>query len=419
LKFAPAEGTILPNSLSNEGTSTLTTSSSASERIAPILHTFSERFHKNFAGKHRLASPLGAWCLLAYMATNEEDTHPAITDSLGCTPDEAKKLLHSLLAEKPDAVALSLKAWVGEDFANRSVISSWREDVANIVPAEIGCPSEITLNEWANDASNGMVKEFPVHVDRETFVALFATITNVELKWEIPLRARPDEVMSDIWKVQNLLLDSDSGINPVHRDEDGRSFAVHMQMDKDVEVYSVMALDENVSEAETMAFAQRYSSGFRNAVPVGEFEIGESFNGSLDVSEYPANRANDNTFSAYLPAWKTDNRFDLLSTDLGFREALRGHYHDVEEEIYIHATQAVSAEYSAEGFRAAAVTHGWSALRSGKYGELTGRNVVLRFNRPYAVVALSSLYGEAWQGVTLFDGWITKAKDITPRRRGH
>lgn len=402
----------------------MTTEPSISERIIPILDAFSAKFHKNFSGQHRLASPLGAWCLLAFIAAKDKNPSPEVIANLGCSTKEAKKLLHALLKEKPAEVALAVNAWFNPSAAGSSV-SSWSEDVKKISHPAIRIPTVKELNEWANEESEGLVKEFPVKVDSELFLALFANVVGTEITWDMPLKLRTHEEMSQAWKIDNCLVDDKKSHSDIYCDSVHGQFAVHCGSAKgtDLTVYSVLALDKSVSEADTMAVARKIASGSLLPVPLADLELGKSANGSLLVTEVPSDWPGEkDDIKTYLPAWNSSNEFDLLHTDLGFKEAMNrfSDLADNANDIVVKVAQVASAEYSAMGFKATAASYAWSALRSG--GGMGGENksykVEIQFNRPYAVVAGFSRYGDTLKGLPVFDGWISEASESEIRRRG-
>jgi hypothetical protein len=87
------------------------------------------------------------------------------------------------------------------------------------------------------------------------------------------------------------------------------------------------------------------------------------------------------------------------------------------------ARQSAVAEYHATGFRAAALTA--FAVATGMPVPRSVRELTVRFNRPYAVVASTSATGadperpwlsaqvadERWEGVPAFLAWVTEPVD--------
>jgi len=405
----------------------MTTEPSVSERIIPILDAFSAKFHENFSGEHRLASPLGAWCLLAFIAAKDKNPSPAVTENLGCSTKEAKKLLRALLKEKPADVSFAVNSWLNPSVAGSPSLISWLKDVNKIATPDISIPTQKELNSWANENSDGAIPEFPVEIDPELFLALFTNVVSTEITWSVPLKADKNEAMAKAWGVPLFLIDDVTNNSYIHHDAVYGNFGVHCGSSKesDLTVYSVIALDEAVSETDTMAVARSIASGNTNPVALADLPLGKTSNGVLSVKEVASRWAGeDDSIKTYLPAWKSSNEFNLLDTDLGFKEAM-ARFNDFANEVNIKVedldvkvAQVTTAEYGALGFKAAALAYGWSAMRSASFGEVKSHKVEIQFNRPYAVVTSSCVYGKKWKGVPVFDGWITEANSIEARRRG-
>lgn len=395
----------------------MTTELSTSERIIPILDAFSAKFHQHFSGEHRLASPLGAWCLLAFIAAKDKNPSPVVTENLGCSTKEATKLLRDLLKAKPADVSFAVNSWLNPSIASSPSLAAWSDDIKKIATPDISIPTPKELGEWAHKATDGVIKEFPLAIDPELFLALFTNVVSTEITWSKQLKAQRNEAMEAAWGVGVFLVDDVKYNSSFYQDDKHGTFGVHCGSSEtsDMKVYSVIALDEGVSEADTMAVARRIASGRGNEIELTELPLGETSKGALSVSV-----SVDDAIKTYLPAWKSSNEFDLMDTGLGFKEAMT-RFNDVvknADDIVVKAAQVTSAEYGPLGFKASAMTYGWSALRGGSFGEPKSRKVDLLFNRPYAVVASSSIHGKKWKGIPVFDGWVTEANTVEARRRG-
>src|SRR5262249_38739595 len=128
-------------------------------------------------------------------------------------------------------------------------------------------------------------------------------------------------------------------------------------------------------------------------------------------------------FGAVLPAWEAMNRFDLgSSSDLGFDDALATVEGMVSSEWPTSgsAAQVARACSPAPGFRAAAISAiGVRALSAHRDppDAVPVREAWLRFDRPYAVVAVALADGTAdsvpreawpWHGVPVFSAWVAE-----------
>jgi hypothetical protein len=134
--------------------------------------------------------------------------------------------------------------------------------------------------------------------------------------------------------------------------------------------------------------------------------------------------------AATLPAWQATSRHDLLEPKLalGFEEAGKALAQLCNPEFgprLVEAVQVASGSFSRIGFEAAAITA--MGTRGGtrpRPAEVRQRNAHLRFNRPYAVVAVTvdrpqlpgsetSSPSPAWHGVPVFSAWINEPAEPT------
>ena len=93
--------------------------------------------------------------------------------------------------------------------------------------------------------------------------------------------------------------------------------------------------------------------------------------------------------------------------------------------MLLEAVQVASGSFSRLGFEAAAITAmRMRGVRRPRPAEVRQRNAHLRFNRPYAVVAVTvdrpqlpasetSPRSPAWHGVPVFSAWINEPAEPT------
>src|SRR5258707_987965 len=78
--------------------------------VAAPLARYARRFHAAIGAGHHVASPLGAWLLLALCATASEAG--ALGATLGCVPAEAADLAAALLASPHPLVPAAAAPWI-------------------------------------------------------------------------------------------------------------------------------------------------------------------------------------------------------------------------------------------------------------------------------------------------------------------
>jgi len=122
-----------------------------------------------------------------------------------------------------------------------------------------------------------------------------------------------------------------------------------------------------------------------------------------------------NRISSFLPAWRADTQIDLLADQrLGVVAAMAGLERLVDPlygPIEPESQQIATARYGARGFSAAAVTAmeaPGSALMVATYMGVR-RDAIVRFQHPYAVVAVVNDPDSPWFGLPVFTGWVAEA----------
>jgi hypothetical protein len=116
--------------------------------------------------------------------------------------------------------------------------------------------------------------------------------------------------------------------------------------------------------------------------------------------------------AAVLPAWSATSEHELAGPSLGFADAaaVLGRLFGGDEW---EAKQAATARYHRTGFEAAAVTA--TAVRLSFRPPQPGlqRDALLRFDRPYAVVATATARETSpWSGLPVFSAWVTEPDEV-------
>lgn len=375
-------------------------------KFKTIIDNFSKTFHEEFDG-HRVASPLGAWMLLAYVAVEHPNPSEKLIAHLGCSTAEAKEMLLILMKDKPAVLATAINAWISTENGGFGSVQNWIKAAAGVGDIEVKTPTEEELNAWAKEKSLGLIETFPLKVDPSRFVALFATMLATKIDWETPFEVTPNEAMESTWKQEKFLLEPDrQGRNVSFYEDETGLYAIHeaMNADKSLSVLSVIAMDPETPEAEVMAVARKAASE----------DIANVSHQSLDVDtdtlrvERVKTIATHDTFVTSLPAWKTDNAYEIGTVEKFAYADVANRFNDFD--MIMEAVQVSVAEYNRTGFEAAALTTMMIGARSmptmyDKY------RVTLNFNHPYAVVAVTR--NGTWDGLPVFDGWISEATEVT------
>src|SRR5258707_9314324 len=126
--------------------------------VAAPLARYARRFHAAIGAGHHVASPLGAWLLLALCATASEAG--ALGATLGCVPAEAADLAAALLASPHPLVPAAAAAWIRPGKMTERV-SRW---LAGLPPEGETGPllSQADLDDWARRHTFGLIERFPL-----------------------------------------------------------------------------------------------------------------------------------------------------------------------------------------------------------------------------------------------------------------
>ena len=416
--------------------------------LAPLLARYARRLHALAGTEHHVASPLGAWLLLAVCASAAgpaaaDGPHAAevraaareLEDALGTSVDEAAAIAARMLAAPHPVVAAGAAVW------NDPVVATggWQAWVEGL-SAAIGTgalPDQPALDTWARQHSLGMIPQFPVPVTDET-VALLATVLATRVSWDVPFELVPATRLGPTSPWAGRLGQAlatppvpGRGHRPMIVASPLGDVAVHAaRADGGLTVVSVAA-DQDVPAAEVLDLAHTLAPALALDEPVDarslfDLPLSDGPLWSLTEEEVTSTGWDSRVerITAVLPAWSASDQHDLDAPDLGFAAAARllSALAGSPAPLPFEAVQAVVASYDREGFEAAAVTAmavATSALASPR--RTTRRTAELRFGHPYAVVAVTTdtpprgrvdpTWRTPWHGTPTFSAWITTPTD--------
>jgi hypothetical protein len=384
---------------------------------------YAARLHAVAGARHHVASPLGAWLLLALAGPASSGTdRDALTEVLGCDVASAASMAASLLADPHPLVAGAAAVWTAPGFADTAEFRRW----LNGLPAVVSTgelPGQPGLDAWARQHTFGLIETFPLDADQAVLVLATALATRVS--WEQPFELAPADALgsSSPWARE---------LGHVLRTPNGPGVRGHVQFiaptpdDGDVIVHggtavggllvvSVAARPE-VPAGRVLAIA--YDIGHRLAVgaPVARRDLASLPLGDGPLWGLREVMAPADSCSAVLPAWSASSRQDLTDPTLGFAAAVRGLVPGAEQW---DARQAAMARYSRTGFEAAATTA--MAARVAARVPAPHRVAELRFASPYAVVAVATEPATGgyrppaavspWSGLPVFSAWVCQPDD--------
>jgi hypothetical protein len=394
--------------------------------IAAPLTRYARRFHSVIGDHHHVASPLGAWLLLALCATpSQAETRQTLDEALGCDVAEAADLAAALLASPDPVVPAAAAVWHPEGTGSET-LTRW---LAGLPPqVETGpVPSQAGLDDWARHQTFGLIDRFPL--DDPTIWLLAATVLATRVSWERPFDLAPASALgaSSPWSARlSRVLRTPHG--PGHEQYIAASDAVgdvamHTARAQGGLLVTSVAAAPGVPEADVLAAAYDLSIAAatgRTAIsrslfdlPLGEAPLWTISEGTGPIKG-PADREK---CTAVLPAWSAQSQHNLANPDLGFAAAARA----LASSDPWQAKQAAMARYSREGFEAAAVTAVGVGMAMLIPNQGLVRTAELRFGHPYAVVAVTvDEPGRAgqpagghspWHGLPVFSAWVAEPED--------
>ena len=161
-------------------------------RLASLVATYARRVSPAVLDQHRegsVSSALGVWLLLAACAPAAQGSdRAALEEALGCSAEEAARLLAAFMADPPQALHAAIALWVAVDDAT-DALASWTRGLPGEVESGF-MPSQAQADAWADRKTLGLIREFPMRIDEFTRIVLASALaTNV--KWEVPFEVVP------------------------------------------------------------------------------------------------------------------------------------------------------------------------------------------------------------------------------------
>ncbi|MEV5210617.1 hypothetical protein AB0K35_24390 [Micromonospora sp. NPDC053740] len=401
------------------------------------LSAYAARLHATVGDGHHVASPLGAWLLLAVTATTA-DPDPAVADgaavklaqALGTDLPSAAEVARTLLdAPHPlvgSATALWHTAGQGDDGS-----AAWRAALPRAT--EVGAlPDQAGLNAWAREHTLGLIETFPLKVESEV-VFILASALATRVSWATPFDVADARALGagSPWAGQlrralrspsqghrcAIVSTAQAGDVIVHaapaRTTDGAGLVV----------LSVAAAPQ-VPPAEVLAIAYDLSADAADgAQPAGSRSLFDLPLGETPLWTLTEERVHtwdrdgrEERHNAVLPCWSARNDHDLTASALGFPAAATTLAAALALRIDdFTARQTAVARFDRYGFEAAAVT-GMAGITS-MPPEGVARTAELRFGNPYAVVAVATdsradgVTGP-WHGVPVFSAWVAEPEEV-------
>lgn len=366
-----------------------------------------------------VSSPLGCWLLLALLAPHApSELRAELETILGTSAADARARAVRLLVEKHPAVGLAAGIfWDGPMPGARAV--------ARALPASVATgpvPDEATLDAWTQAHSLGMVERFPIK-DPEAAELLLASVLATDISWTAPLE-RTEDLGGEFGSIVSgcLGLGEYAGqLGLVDTPSAGVVAVAAPESSSDLQVLSVIAAPE-VPAADVLAGAHEaalllagHESGAQ-LVDASELDDGHAWTVTTSLEQRVVDEPSAGSlveWEARLPAWELESEHDLgraPGVEIAFE--VMGQISGQSGSENCEAKQAAVAAYTATGFKVAAASALGVFPSAGPAEQLVEvRHFLLRFNRPYAVVASCGDSVSEWAGVPVFSAWVDQPRE--------
>ncbi len=402
--------------------------------VATCVVRYAARLHSAIGARHHVASPLGAWLLLALAApASAGPDREALTEVLGCDADAAARAAADLLARPHPVVASAVAAWTSGGADPGPGFRRWRAGLpAQVTTGEV--PGPAGLDQWARAHTFGLIDRFPIRGDGLTLI--LASVLASKVSWTVPFELAPAASLGSAspWagRLSLVLRSPRQGGHTqyVAVTPDAGDVIVHAAQAAGGLLVISVAAAADVPAGTVLAVAHRIGVQHATGGPVRRRALAD-----LPLGEGPLWRLREVTAGsdaciAVLPAWSATSQHELTDPSLGFQAARNA---IAPRPGPWQASQSATARYSRTGFEAAAATAVGIVLAMRQPSRR--REAELRFAHPYAAVAITTdpadsgdssagagTAGNAdagsgsarpgpWHGLPVFSAWVSEPRD--------
>ncbi|WP_406069190.1 hypothetical protein [Micromonospora sp. NBC_01638] len=393
------------------------------------LSAYAARLHATIGDRHHVASPLGAWLLLAVCAAATPEADPvasSLSKALGAELASAAKAARALLDAPHPLVASASALWHRPGQGDGGA-ADWRAALPTTTDVGV-LPDQAGLDAWAREHTLGLIETFPLRVGPDVVFALASALAT-RVSWATPFDVADARALGvgSPWarRLHRALRSPSHGHRcAIVSTTQVGDVIVHAAPTQTTDGAGLVVLSvaaaPHVPPAEVLAVAYDLSPSAANGAPPAgsrslfDLPLGDAPLWTLS-EERVRTRASDGReerHSAVLPCWSAQSEHDLTAPALGFPAATAAlaRATGLPAEDF-EARQVAMARFGRYGFEAAAVT-GMVGLTS-LPPEGVARTAELRFGHPYAVVAVATDtradgVTSPWHGVPVFSAWVTE-----------
>ncbi|MEH0935517.1 hypothetical protein [Micromonospora psammae] len=394
---------------------------------APLAR-YAARLHADIGDRHHVASPLGAWLLLALTAPAATGpVRKELDDALGMDADSAAATAAALL-EQPHPLVPSATAVWHRPGQETGQLDDWRRGLPRSTRTG-PLPDQAGLDAWAREHTLGLVERFPLTLTPQVVLALASALAT-RISWAEPFDLVPGAALGagSAWAGLGRVLRTPAAGHRAWIAATGAAgdVVVHRAGARPLEsggaglVVVSVAADPGVPPVDVLTAAYEVGATAVDGAPTGrralfDLPLGDGPLWSLREEPVRTNAPDgrEERHTAVLPCWSARDEHDLSAPALGFPAVARTVAGLLGRELGVEARQAAAARYGRYGFEAAAVTGAFALTSLPPMG--VARTAELRFGHPYAVVALATdRRGDRigpWHGVPVFSAWVAEPEE--------
>ncbi len=373
---------------------------------------YARRLHAAIGDVHHVASPLSAWLVLALAASAAHGSAAErLAEVLGMSTVDAGVAARRLLGDPHPAVSAAAAAWTG---TGPDELTGPAADWVAGLPAPVArgpVPSQEEADRWARENTLGLIDRFPIGMNPPPLCVLAGALA-ARISWTVPFDIADAAEFRSAWRgpVGTVLR------TPLHahrcavvRHDGAGDLAMHRAHANGMTVTSVIAAPD-VPAARVLDAAHDAARGRVHRYSLFDLPLGDGPSWTIEESE---GEDRQESLSAVLPAWSASAVHGLTDPRLGFGHAAAALARLFGTDLW-EAKQAAVARYHRRGFEAAAVTAlamptSYRVPRPGRQ-----RQALLRFDRPYAVVAVATTHRPSvWDGLPVFSAWVRDPDDVS------
>lgn len=394
-----------------------------SSEVAGWISRYAERLHAVIGKRHHVASPLGAWLLLALAGTAGTGAdRAAMSKALGCDVDAARQAAEDLLASPHPLVASAAAVWTAAWAQLGPHFDRWRTGLpAEVTSGEL--PDQGGLDAWAREHTFGLIERFPLRLDPDVYLVLASALAT-KVSWEIPFDLAPAASLgaASPWAGQlgqvlhTPARDPRGHVQFVAVTAEAGDVIVHIATAVGGLLVVSVAASPEMPEAKVVATAHKIGCQYTAGTGVTRRNLADLPLGEGPLWLVREQDAQSDVCMAVLPAWSATSEHRLDDPVLGFAAAKDALAPGPDPWA---AAQSAMARYTRTGFEAAAVT-GFMVATAMRVPSRK-RAVELRFAHPYAVVAFTTDPAGAgepgrarlspWHGLPVFSAWVSSPED--------